>query len=47
MTDLIAALIPMAMSLGFHIVFAVLGIAMPALIAVAEWRWLRKGDRNG
>jgi cytochrome d ubiquinol oxidase subunit I len=47
MTDLIAARSQMAMSLGFHIVFAVLGIAMPALIAVAEWRWLTKGDRNG
>ena len=47
MTDLIAARTQMAMSLGFHIVFAVLGIAMPALIAVAEWRWLSKGDRNG
>jgi cytochrome d ubiquinol oxidase subunit I len=47
MTDLIAARTQMAMSLGFHIVFAVLGIAMPALIAVAEWRWLSKGDTNG
>ena len=47
MTDLIAARTQMAMSLGFHIVFAVLGIAMPALIAAAEWRWLSKGDRNG
>jgi len=32
MTDLIAARTQMAMSLGFHIVFAVLGIAM------AWWR---------
>ena len=47
MTDLIAARSQMAMSLGFHIVFAVLGIAMPALIAAAEWRWLSKGDRHG
>src|SRR5215213_9490883 len=44
MTDLIAARSQMAMSLGFHIVFAALGIAMPFLIAAAEWRWLRTGD---
>jgi cytochrome d ubiquinol oxidase subunit I len=41
MTDLIAARSQMAMSLGFHIVFAALGIAMPALMAAAEWRWLK------
>src|SRR5215203_3513941 len=44
MTDLIAARSQMAMSLAFHIVFAALGIAMPFLIAAAEWRWLRTGD---
>jgi cytochrome bd ubiquinol oxidase subunit I len=44
MTDLIAARSQMAMSLGFHIVFASLGIAMPFLIALTEWRWLRTGD---
>jgi cytochrome d ubiquinol oxidase subunit I len=47
MTDLLAARTQMAMSLGFHIVFAAIGIAMPAMIAAAEWRWLRQGDRNG
>ncbi len=45
MTDLIAARSQMAMSLAFHIVFAAIGIAMPALMAGAEWRWLRTGDR--
>lgn len=44
MTDLIAARSQMAMSLAFHIIFAALGIAMPFLIAAAEWRWLRTGD---
>jgi cytochrome d ubiquinol oxidase subunit I len=44
MTDLLAARSQMAMSLGFHIVFAVVGIGMPALMALAEWRWLRGGD---
>ncbi|HEU4685348.1 MAG TPA: cytochrome ubiquinol oxidase subunit I [Nitrospira sp.] len=46
MTDLLAARSQMAMSLGFHIVFAALGIAMPVLIAVAEWRWLKTGDEG-
>lgn len=44
MTDLLAARTQMAMSLGFHIVFAALGIAMPLLMAVAEGRWLRTGE---
>jgi cytochrome d ubiquinol oxidase subunit I len=34
----------MAMSLGFHIVFAEIGIAMPLLMVLAEWRWQRTGD---
>ena len=34
----------MAMSLGFHIVFAVVGIGLPALMVIAEWRWIRTGD---
>jgi cytochrome bd ubiquinol oxidase subunit I len=44
MTDLLAARSQMAMSLGFHIIFAALGIAMPLLIALTEWRWLRTKD---
>ncbi len=44
MTDLLAARSQMAMSLGFHIVFAAMGIAMPLMMAIAEWRWLRTGD---
>ncbi len=47
MTDLFAARTQMAMSLGFHIVFAAIGIAMPVLMAAAEWRWLTKGDHEG
>jgi cytochrome bd ubiquinol oxidase subunit I len=34
----------MAVSLGFHIVFAAVGVALPALMAIAEWRHLRTGD---
>lgn len=44
MSDLMAARSQMAMSLGFHIVFAVLGIAMPVLTATAEWKWLKTRD---
>ena len=44
MTDLIAARSQMALSLGFHIVFAAVGIAMPLLMTIAEWRWLKTGD---
>ena len=34
----------MALSLGFHIIFAEIGIGMPALMVLAEWRWRRTGD---
>lgn len=34
----------MALSLAFHIIFAAVGIAMPLLMIVAEWRWRRTGD---
>src|SRR5689334_24113392 len=45
MTDLLAARSQMAISLGFHIVFAELGIALPLLMVLAEWRWRRTGER--
>src|SRR6266849_2016389 len=41
MNDLLAARSQMAMSLAFHIIFAAIGIAMPLLMVIAEWRWLR------
>jgi len=41
MTDLLAARLDMALSLGFHIVFAAVGIAMPLFMAISEARWLR------
>jgi cytochrome d ubiquinol oxidase subunit I len=43
-TDLLAARCQMAISLGFHIVFAEIGVAMPILMVLAEWRWRRTGD---
>src|SRR5919106_704856 len=45
MSDLLAARSQMAMSLAFHIIFAVVGIGMPVLMVVAERRWQRTGDR--
>ena len=45
MTDLLAARTQMAISLGFHIVFAEIGIAMPLMMVLAEWRWRRTGER--
>jgi cytochrome d ubiquinol oxidase subunit I len=44
MSDLFAARSQMAMSLGFHIIFAVVGIGMPLLMVLAERRWIRTGD---
>ena len=44
MSDLLAARAQMAMSLAFHIIFAVVGIAMPVLMVIAERRWQRTGD---
>jgi cytochrome bd ubiquinol oxidase subunit I len=44
MSDLLAARSQMAMSLGFHIIFAMVGVAMPVLMVVAERRWQRTGD---
>ena len=44
MSNLLAARLQMAVSLGFHIVFAVAGMAMPLLMAIAEWKYLKTGD---
>src|SRR5213594_3487387 len=44
MTNLFAARSQMAISLGFHIVFAVAGIAMPLMMVMSVVRWLRTRD---
>ncbi len=44
MSDLLAARSQMAISLAFHIVFAIVGIGMPALMVIAERQWQRTGD---
>jgi cytochrome d ubiquinol oxidase subunit I len=36
----------MAISLGFHILFAVAGMAMPLLMVLSEGRYLRSGERE-
>src|SRR5262245_4107748 len=41
MDDLVAARLQMALSLGFHIVFACIGMTMPWLMAAAQWQFLR------
>ena len=45
MTDLLAARAQMAMSLAFHIIFAVVGIAMPLLMVIAEGMWLKTREK--
>lgn len=45
MEDLLAARLQMALSLGFHIIFACIGIAMPFLMAIAEYKWIKTGRR--
>jgi cytochrome d ubiquinol oxidase subunit I len=44
MTDLAFARSLMAMSLAFHIIFAVIGMGMPLLMVIAELKWLRGRD---
>ena len=44
MSDLLAARTQMAMSLAFHILFAVAGMAMPVLMVLAELRGRQRGD---
>ena len=44
MNDLLAARSQMAMSLAFHIIFAAIGIALPLLMIIAEWFYLRTKD---
>ncbi len=43
MDSFLAARSQMAVSLGFHIVFACIGMAMPFLMFIAEYRWIKTG----
>lgn len=44
LSNLLAARVQMALTLGVHIVLACLGVGMPVLLLFAEWRFLRTGD---
>jgi len=46
MEDLLAARLTMAFSLGFHIVFASVGMIMPFFMSTAHYLYLRRGDRE-
>lgn len=41
MTELLAARLSMAFSLGFHIIFAAIGMTMPFLMSVAHYKYLK------
>ncbi len=45
METLLAARLQMALSLGFHIIFACIGMVMPFLMASSHWRYLRTGEQ--
>ncbi len=44
MDDFLAARSQMALSLGFHIIFACIGMIMPFFMAVSHYKWLKTGD---
>lgn len=44
MDDFLAARLQMAFSLGFHIVFACIGMVMPFFMSVAHYFWLKTKD---
>ena len=44
MDELLFARLQMGLSLAFHIVFSVLGMALPVLIVLVEGRHLRTGN---
>lgn len=44
--ELLAARLPMALTLGFHVILACYGAGLPVLPLFAEWRRLRTGDEG-
>jgi cytochrome bd-type quinol oxidase subunit 1 len=34
----------MGMSLAFHIIFAAIGVSLPLMMTISEWRWRSTGD---
>jgi cytochrome d ubiquinol oxidase subunit I len=45
-SNLLAARLQMAFTLGFHIVLACFGVAFPAIMLIAEYRGRRRGDED-
>jgi len=41
-----AARLTMALSLGFHIIFACIGMTMPFLMVISHWKWLKTKDET-
>lgn len=46
MSSLMAARVQMELSLGFHMLFAAVGMAVPLMMLLAEHRWIRHGDTD-
>jgi cytochrome d ubiquinol oxidase subunit I len=44
MDNLLAARSQMALSLAFHILFAAVGVSLPLMMTISEWRWRSTGD---
>ncbi len=44
MNDFLAARSQMALSLGFHIIYACIGMVMPFFMAISHYQWLRTKD---
>ncbi|MGA7826655.1 MAG: cytochrome ubiquinol oxidase subunit I [Geobacteraceae bacterium] len=46
MDTVLAARILMGVSLGFHIIYATIGIGLPLMLMIAEWQFFRTGDEE-
>lgn len=46
MDNFLAARSQMALSLGFHIIYACIGMVMPFFMAVSHYKWLRTNDEG-
>ena len=46
MDNILAARALMGVSLGFHIIYATIGVGLPFMLMVAEWLSLRTGDET-
>jgi cytochrome bd ubiquinol oxidase subunit I len=44
MNDLLTARSLMGLTLAFHIIFAAIGVALPLMMTIAEWRWRKTKD---